>query len=268
MNNKFIGKAKRIISGFVAAAMAVTILPQIPAFAETGSTTYSYDSYDVEYSVLNKWNNGQSVEVKVTNTGDESILNWALKCDVDGEISDLWNASVYNNQGEGYIIKNDGWNYEIAPGQTINFGYTLTNDEFETPNNFELCSKRVEMTDGYETALNIIEQWDTGLKGELVITNTSDGPIEAWTYSFDSSFTIDNLWDARMLESDDNHYTIASEMWTNPIPVGESIYFGFVGTTFSEAEAEINNVSFSSVTVDYEFTSENDTEIILFSKYK
>ena len=119
MNNKIIKRVKRIISGIVAAVMAVTMLPQIPAFAETSTATYSYDGYDVEYSVLNEWDNGQSVEVKVTNTGDESILNWALKCDVNGEMSDLWNASVYENQGEDYIIKNNGWNYEIAPGASL-----------------------------------------------------------------------------------------------------------------------------------------------------
>lgn len=250
MNNKIIKRAKRIISGIVAAVMAVTMLPQIPAFAETSTATYSYDGYDVEYSVLNEWDNGQSVEVKVTNTGDESILNWALKCDVEGEISDLWNAGVYNNQGKDYIIKNDGWNYEIAPGQTINFGYTLTDDEFEVPDNFELCSRRVELTDGYETALNIIEQWNTGFNAELVITNISDEPIEAWTYSFDSNFNIENLWDARILESSDNHYTIASEMWTNPIAVGDSKVIGFTVALNSDITPEITNENLTHIVID------------------
>lgn len=250
MNKQFIGKAKRFLAGFVAAAMAVTMLLPIPAFAETSATTYSYDGYDVEYSVLNEWDNGQSVEVKVTNTGNESILNWALKCDVEGEISNLWNASVYANQGENYIIKNNGWNYEIAPGQTINFGYTLIDDEFEVPDNFELCSKRVEMTDGYETALNIIEQWDTGFNGELVITNISDEQIEAWTYSFDSNFIIENLWGARILESTDNHYTIASEMWTNPIAVGDSKVIGFTAALNSDITPEITNENLTHIVID------------------
>lgn len=96
MNSKFKQTAKRFISGLIAAATAITMLPHIPAFAETGATTYSYDGYDVEYSVLNEWDNGQTVEIKVTNTGDDSILNWAVKYDAQGEISDLWNASVYN----------------------------------------------------------------------------------------------------------------------------------------------------------------------------
>lgn len=97
MNSKFKQTAKRLISGFVAATTAITFMPQIPAFAETGTTTYSYDGYDVEYSILNEWDNGQTVEIKVTNTSDDSILNWAVKYNAQGEISNLWNAAFYDN---------------------------------------------------------------------------------------------------------------------------------------------------------------------------
>ena len=263
MNSKFKQTVKRLISGLVAAATAITMLPHIPAFAETGTTTYSYDGYDVEYSVLNEWDNGQTVEIKVTNTSDDSILNWAVKYNAQGEISNLWNAAVYDNQGEDYIIKNSGWNYEIAPGQTVNFGYTLVDDKFETPDDFELCSKRVDVAIGYEAALNIIEQWNTGIKGEIVITNTSDEPLEAWTYSFDSNFTIDNLWDARILASADNHYTIASEMWTNPIAVGDSKVIGFTAFINEDITPEISNgmltvIEIDILEIDWEDTTDTD----------
>ncbi len=241
---------KRLISGLVAAATATTILPQIPAFAETGATTYSYDGYDVEYSVYNEWDNGQTVQIKVTNTGEDSILNWAFKYDAEGEINNLWNATVYDQQGEDYIIKNSGWNYEIAPGQSVNFGYTLVNDEFTTPDNFTLCSKRVEKTSGYEVDFNVVDQWNTGIKAELAISNTSDQPLEAWTVSFDSNFTINNLWDGRLLESADNHYTVASEMWTNPIAPGDSKKIGFTALIESDNTPELLTKSLTCVIID------------------
>ena len=243
-------RLKRLISGLAAAATVTTMLPQMPAFAETGSTTYSYDGYDVEYSVLNEWDNGQSVEVRVTNTGDDSILNWAFKYDAEGEIGGLWNASVYNNQGENYIIKNGGWNYEIAPGQTVDFGYTLFGDDLAVPEKFELCSKRVEVVSGYETSLNVVEQWDKGIKAELSVTNTSDEPIEAWELSFDTNFAIDDLWEGRILDSADNHYTIASEMWTNPIYSGDSKVIGFTAAIDPALVPEITNVSLTRVIID------------------
>lgn len=250
MNSKFKQTAKRLISGLVAAATAITMLPHIPAFAETGTTTYSYDGYDVDYSVLNEWDNGQTVEIKVTNTGDDSILNWAFKYDAKGEINNLWNATVHDHQGEDYIVKNSDWNYEIAPGQSVNFGYTLVSDEFTTPDNFSLCSKRIEKTSGYEVDLNIVDQWNTGIKAELVITNTFDKPIEAWTFSFNSNFIIDNLWDARILDSTDGNYTVASEMWTNPIAVGESKVIGFTASINEDITPEISNCVLTDVKID------------------
>ncbi len=268
MNSKFKQTAKKLLSGFVAAAIAIPMLPQIPAFAETGATTYSYDGYDVEYSVYNEWDNGQTVQIKVTNTGDESILNWAFKYDAEGEINNLWNATVYDQQGEEYIIKNSGWNYEIAPGQSVNFGYTLVNDEFTTPDSFTLCSKRVEKTSGYEVDLNVVDQWDTGFKAELAITNTSDQPLEAWTVSFDSNFTINNLWDGRILENSDNHYTVASEMWSNPIASGESKTVGLVGAFSENSEIKIGNCSLTVMMIERNGDSDNQSFILDgFSEY-
>ena len=110
----------------------------------------------------------------------------------------------------------------------MNFGYILTDDDFVIPDNFELCSERGDLSEGYGVSVNITNSWNSGVQGELVINNTSDSPIEAWTLTFDTNFVIDNLWDGRFIEKTDTHYTIASEMWTNPIPVGGSTTVGFV----------------------------------------
>lgn len=190
---------KRIVSCFVSAAIAMTSLPITPIFAETGTNSYSFDGYNVEYSVKNEWSDGQAIEVKITNTGDEPILNWAFKYNAQGEISDLWNASVYDAKETSYVIKNAGWNYEIAPDASVSFGYTLSDYSGTNPEQFELCAKRVDKTDGHDVQYNITNEWDTGLQGEIIITNTSEEPLEAWELSFDSTFEINNLWNGRIM---------------------------------------------------------------------
>ena len=207
-NAKFKRKTKRFVSSMVAIAMATTMLPTIPAFAATGTTTYSYDGYTVDYTVVNEWGSGQSIEVKITNTGEESILNWAFKYDTDGTINGIWNATILENQGDDYLIKNNGWNYEIAPNQSVTFGYTLS-DDFSTPDLFELYSNRVDITDGYTASINVTEAWDNGINGEIVITNTSsDNALEAWMLTFDSNFIINNLWDGVLETVCDMDYAI------------------------------------------------------------
>ena len=46
---------------------------------------------------------------------------------------------------------------------------------------------------------------------------------------------------AEFLKVQINYNTIASEMWTNPIPVGGSTTVGFTGTKTAETEINISN---------------------------
>ena len=154
----------KAVSGMLAASMSLSLFTTIPVSAETSKTTYNYDGYSVEYNVTNEWDGAQTVELKVSNTGDESILNWALKYDAEGEISNLWNASVYEQNADEYVIKNVGWNFEIAPSQSVTYGYTLNGNDLALPDSFEIYSKRVDKTDGYDVQYNITKSWDTGFE--------------------------------------------------------------------------------------------------------
>lgn len=242
-------RLKKTISAVLAASMSLSLFTTMPVSAETGKTTYNYEGYSVEYNITNEWNGAQTVELKVSNTGDESILNWALKYDTDGEISNLWNASVYEQNADEYVIKNVGWNFEIAPNQSVTYGYTLNGNDLALPDSFEIYSKRVDKTEGYDVQYNITKSWDTGVEGNIVITNNSDAPIEAWTLSFDSNFTINNLWNGRVLENNETSYKIAAEMWTNPVQPNGSMTIGFVGSKAADVEALLSNFRLTEVII-------------------
>ena len=256
---------KRVFSGLLSTAMILFAVPNIPVYAATGTTVYTYDGYEVSYSVTNEWNGGQNVSVTITNTGSESILNWALKYDAEGSITNLYNAVIYDSSETQYVVKNNNWNFEIAPNQSVNFGYDLYEDSFSVPTEFELCSECTNISNGYEVVVNYTGNWDTGVSGEITINNTSDEPLEAWTLSFDTNFTIDDVWDGRLLYANDNHYTIACEMWTNPIPVGGSKTIGFVGRKASGSNAQFNNYSLSVVKAVYSFSTSIEGPISLSS---
>ena len=240
---------KKTLSSILAAAMSLSLFTTIPVSADIGRTTYNYDGYSVDYNVTNEWDGAQTVELTVSNTGTDSILNWALKYDAEGEISNLWNAELYEQDGDECIIKNVGWNFEIAPSQSITYGYTLSGNDLALPNSFEIYSKRVDKTESYDIQYNITKSWNTGVEGNIVITNTSTVPIEAWTLSFDSNFTIDNFWNGRVLESNGTSYTVAAEMWTNPVQPNGSMTIGFVGSKAADVEVLISNFRLTEVVV-------------------
>ncbi|MCM1062685.1 MAG: cellulose-binding domain-containing protein, partial [Eubacterium sp.] len=122
MKNTFCKRLKKSVSAILAAAMSLSLFTAIPVSADIGRTTYNYDGYSVDYNVTNEWDGAQTVELTVSNTGTDSILNWALKYDTEGEISNIWNADLYEQNGDEYVIKNVGWNFEIAPSQSVTYG--------------------------------------------------------------------------------------------------------------------------------------------------
>ena len=235
-----------------AAAMAVNMAASMPlnVFAAGGDTkTYKKDGYKITYKVGNEWDKHQNIQVKVSNTGEESILNWALKYDACGEIDGIWNAGIYSSDEEYTVVKNSGYNYEIEPGQSVTYGYTLVADEFVMPEDIELCSRRIDVKSGYEAELRIGSEWNDGFTGEIVVSNTSEEPIEAWTLSFDGNFDINNIWNGKLLSSESGSYEVANQLWTNPIKPGESASFGFSAKKSADEKAEIENISLTAVVI-------------------
>lgn len=241
-------KNKKFYALFLAIIFMLNMSASIPldVFAEVGSRTYTYESYEVDYAVLNEWEGNQSIQVTIRNTGTESILNWTLAYRAGGDVNGLWNAVSPKEN----IIKNAGYNYEITPNGSVSFGYTLSGENLELPEKFEMVSKRANVTEGYEVQFDIYDDWGDGFQGAVTVTNTGIEPLEAWTLSFDTNFTIINSWGGRIIDSTENNYTIASEMWTNPIMPNSSSSFGFTATKQVDTEAAATNFVLTSVKID------------------
>lgn len=263
---------KKLLSVLLSAAMAFNFIVILPpnVFAISGeSRTYEKDGYTITYKIGSEWENNRTVEVNIKNTGEESILNWALKYDVGGEMSNLWNSKLYD-KGEDYvIIKNNGYNYEIEPEQSISCGYIVTGKETVIPEDIELCSRRIDVSAGYDVDFNVTSDWHTGFQAEVTIENTSIEPIEAWTLFFDGNFTINNIWNAKLLSSEDGKYEVANQLWTTPIKAGESASFGFTADKSATENAKAENFKLTAMVIgesilekepviDYELDTDED----------
>lgn len=98
--------------------------------------------------------------------------------DAGGSIENLYNAVLFDNEDTEYVIKNNGWNYVLAPQRSVSFGYSMFGDVFSVPSDFQLCSERVDVTEGYEVAVEYIDTWNDGMRGEIIVTNMSEEPME------------------------------------------------------------------------------------------
>ncbi|MCM1061651.1 MAG: cellulose binding domain-containing protein [Eubacterium sp.] len=264
---------KRIVSLVLCGALAVNTFAfsaSADSYPKTeNSRLYTYNGYTVEYKVVNEWTGNQNIEITVTNTESEILADWSMGYNAGGKINGLWNAQIYAVQETEYILKSAGYNSEIAPGQSVNFGYTLSGDSFKFPQNIFNCSKRVDITDNYDVYYNIVGDYGSTYQAEMVIENRSDTDYSSWQLSFDGNAVIDNLWNGKLIENNNGSFKVKNAEHNAVIYAGNSTRFNFSGTkpfndfeTSTTAEAQTSE-PVTEITTDEvdEEPSEIDTEI-------
>lgn len=138
----------------------------------------------------------------------------------------------------------------------MNFGSCVTGEGLEIPKAFEICSQRTDKAENeYIVSLNVTNDWGNGFTGEIKIQNLSAEPIEAWRLNFDTNFTIEDIWNARLVSADANSYSIANDITTTPIAANETKTFGFKASKKSGVTAEIFNCIVNGVTINENFKS-------------
>ncbi len=101
----------------------------IVAKGETASTsvnvTAKSEGISVDFKINNDWGAGLQADVALTNNGSTAIKDWSLEFELPRTIANIWNARVAAHEGSQYHIDASGfdWNRDIAPGQTIRFGF-------------------------------------------------------------------------------------------------------------------------------------------------
>lgn len=269
---------KRITAFLISAAIVTnTSAVLITSSAETGERyTYTCKGYTVEYTVRGEWQGHQNIEVVVTNTGDEILSGWSMGYNAGGEISGLWNAKVYGQQGTEYILCGESYNSEIAPGASVNFGYILMAESFQRPQNIWNCSERVDITEDYRVYYNIVGDYGSSYQMEMVIENNSVSDISAWKLDFEGDWTIDNLWNGKLLSNKNYRFSVKGAENNGTIYAGDSVSFNFMGTKpsqditlgFSDGEEPMDmyeevfrNYKLTGVTIPLEFDFDMDPEL-------
>lgn len=232
--------------------MTASIIPSVNVFAEVqagSSKTYVGDGYSIKYDVTAVYGDHSNVNVTLTNTGDEAIRNWALRYDTDGDIEDLWNGVIFESD-DLTIIKNNEYNYEVLPEESISFGYTIVGSD-KLPENIFLSTKHKDYeANNYTVTLNVENDWGTGFSGNISIEAIGDEAIEAWKLDLDTNFELSSVWNSTIVESNENSYTIESAYATAFIKPGDTKSFGISGTKKIDTTPEISNISLSGIAVD------------------
>lgn len=211
----------------------------------------SSSGVQVEFNITDKWNDGYNAEVTIKNDSEKAIENWTLQFEFDEEITNIWGASVKQHNDSTYLIKNDVWNGNILPNNTVSFGFSGTcGENVSAPEGYKLLTKRIESNeDNYSVNFQIMSDWGAGYTAQITITNVGNKGIEGWCIDFDFDKPINNVWNGIIEDSADNHYRIKNNGYNANINVGESITFGFSGNEGNIAD-EPQNYYLSETTDD------------------
>lgn len=81
-----------------------------------------------EYVITNDWGSGYTGAIRIHNEGDQAINGWSVSWAYeDGTtITNSWNAEVSGSNP--YTAGDMGWNADIQPGETVEFGFQAATD--------------------------------------------------------------------------------------------------------------------------------------------
>lgn len=90
--------------------------------ASSAATT----SGNCSYVISNNWGSGFTGAIRITNSGTRAINGWNVNWTYAGNtrLTGTWNATVTGNNP--YSATNFGWNSNIPPGQSVEFGFQGT----------------------------------------------------------------------------------------------------------------------------------------------
>lgn len=92
----------------------------------------------VRFTKTSDWGSGYCADISITNTSGQTINGWKLSFELESNITALWNGKLSGGR-PGYAVSNESWNGVIAPGATVQFGFTASySGVFQAPRGFTL----------------------------------------------------------------------------------------------------------------------------------
>lgn len=103
------------------------------------------------YLVTETWEQGYQAQISITNKTDTEIEDWEITFDYKDTIENLWDAEEKSHTGKTYTIKNNTYNQNIGPGETVTFGYTVNHAyNGAEPENIQITEIRTKEVTGTE----------------------------------------------------------------------------------------------------------------------
>lgn len=183
----------------------------------------------LEIEVTSQWENHYNADVTVYNLMDEKMDNWMVALDLEDNIENIWNAEVIYHESGHYVIKNAGWNQDIEAKRSVKFGMTVCCDEEKSE--ITECYDATDLSEyeeGCEVSYTQYSRWGDMVNGQITIRNNSDEEIEDWRFEFNANIEIQEIWNAKIIEQQNEYHYLENQSYNQNIAPGGEVSFGFI----------------------------------------
>ncbi len=259
------GRLSKLISIVITGIMAISGLPSmVLADVINAPSYYSVQpalTYEITTNITSSWINHESIDLVLTNNGNETIHNWYITFNTPYNIDNIWNGSLYETDGNGtYTITSNGWNQDIHSGESVTVGITfssVTEEDLSVDPEWYLLNTRATLVDASQYTLEYAEYsaWETGFTGQLTLTPQVD--CQHWELSFGSNREITAVSSAVLISEGGNNYAITHDENNMRLFAGTSYNFGIQGVN-TEYPLELSNLELTVVDLAYHLTDDED----------
>lgn len=232
---------KRLIALLLGIALFVSVVGKyeiIHAFGgnnvsdtNDNGRTFETDNYKIDMHITAEWDSAYNVLIFVENKTYSTIHNWGIIYLTHDEIVNPYNVNAMKNS-EGYILRNAGYNQDIPAKSVISFGFTFVKSSLtgkDLPDNIDLFyGKKVTGLQNATIENEIINIWNGGYIGNIIITNNSNEALEDWSLLIENEDSFVNLWNGTIsILEEENQYEISAPNDNQNIAPGSSIVVGY-----------------------------------------
>lgn len=135
------------------------------------------------------------------------------------EILNIWNATITEHTAVSYTVRNNVWNADIRLGESVSFGLTAECAETVSFPEVFVLNRAGEVPEQsiFSASYVFHSDWGTGCNGEIILSNTSDVPLEDWELSFDYGREIVSISNAAIVSHEGTRYVIRNVVYNADI---------------------------------------------------
>lgn len=86
------------------------------------------DGAEITWKETGSWDGHKIMEGTITNHSGKTIRDWSFSFDMEGTITNIWNASVTGENNGSFEVKSCSYNGVLEAGQSATFGFEISYD--------------------------------------------------------------------------------------------------------------------------------------------